>query len=954
AVDALKKKQWSEASTIFSNILAINPTYKKAQDGMERIASFSQLPKTFFKIGLILLVGILAGWLMFLHVFRTKTLKTIQEMLEQNQLDTVLTKYPKYIAKWKKYQFAPALVKAMRAQERLDDLAISIYEDQLINKDGTYNSQLLLILAKAYAEREKYDETALPIFQEALKIKKNNPYLLRALGRVYRTLNQNDKTVEVFEHLYHQGERDPEVVTTLAKAYLGLSRKDDPAMKIYSEAYQVAASDKELVQKLAELYLSQHQLDQVTIELYQKAVKVDPKCVEYSLAISQYNLQTKNYQDAKLHANNVLEYSPANTAALRCLGQAYLGLQDYQEAITYFEKVYETYKDDKNYIADLAVAYAYLTDISAHAISIYQQAVQNNPKVATYHIALAKAYAEQGDLNKALDELQTWERLSPTDTELISSLYEKLLDKYPSNGAMHRQVIPLYLRMKKIPEALHSLSILTEVDPNQNEFALQAYSAVLDADPKNQIARLERGRLYGFKKKVDEALFDFEILHEQHPKDKQVMEQLDKLYDSKLLQDEENLEVRFKYGLMLYAQADIDRAISQFQKTLRGGYREQESTKYLGLCFQKKGMFDLAYRQLSKLQIADDVKESLYEIGNQYVKSRQYMKAIVVFEQIYSVDINYKDIKDQLEKLRQIPITSAPTGTVSTMSGVPGDIDATVIESGSVSEPKSRYEIMQEIGRGNMGIICLARDKELDEIVALKFLPDELIYDQTVIERFKQEVRSARKLAHPNIVHIYDLNEELGRRFISMEYIQGKNLKDILFEKKKIPASDVVRICHQVASALDYAHSMKIVHRDIKPANIMLNDAGQVKVTDFGIAAMLERAGLTQTGSMVGTPLYMSPEQTEGTAIDGRSDLYSLGVMMYELVTGSPPFSSGNISYQHVHVKPHPPKKVPESLTTIIMKCLEKDPSQRYQNAKELIADLDKCINELKNEGTHS
>ncbi|MDI6784736.1 MAG: serine/threonine-protein kinase, partial [bacterium] len=253
----------------------------------------------------------------------------------------------------------------------------------------------------------------------------------------------------------------------------------------------------------------------------------------------------------------------------------------------------------------------------------------------------------------------------------------------------------------------------------------------------------------------------------------------------------------------------------------------------------------------------------------------------------------------------------------------------------------------QEIGRGNMGIICLARDRELDELVALKFLPDELIYDHTVIERFKQEVRSARRLAHPNIVHIYDLNEELGRRFISMEYIPGKNLKDILFEKKKMAPDEIIRISIQVCSALDYAHSMKIVHRDIKPANIMLTDTGQVKVTDFGIATMLERAGLTQTGTMVGTPLYMSPEQTEGTSIDGRSDLYSLGVMIYELVTGSPPFSTGNISYQQVHVKPKPPKKVPEPLVRIIMKCLEKNPSERYRNAKELMTDLEKNAYEL-------
>ncbi|MDI6784422.1 MAG: tetratricopeptide repeat protein, partial [bacterium] len=708
AVSALKKKQWSEASTTFMSILEINPRYRPAKSGLQRIGALQQLPKTIIKIMSILLIGIGAGWLMFLHIMSAKKLQKVQELLAANQVAQVIARYPKYIRQRKKYKLGPALVKSFRAQDRLDDLAVAVYQEELLNEDGTTKPELTLMLAKGYAEREKYDAETVPIYQEALKIKRHNPYFLRALGRAYRNLNQSSEMAEIFEILAHQGERDPEVVTTLAKAYLGMNRTDETALKIYAEAEPSRnfRDDKELVKKLAEVYLAQGKQDEPAIELYQRAAKWDPKCIEYLIAIAKYYLRAKKYQMVIWNANQVLAYSPANAFALRLLGQAYLGLQDYPNASTYLEKAFVHYSEDKMYIQELALVYANLSDMSPQAISIYQRAILNNPNLAIYHILLAKAYVEQGELDTALAELQAWEKLSPTDTEPISSVYEKLLTKYPSNAVMHHQVIPLYLKMGKIPEALHSLSILLEVDPNQVDFVIQGYSIVLEKEPKNLGARLERAQLYVTAGKDDEAIADYEVIRELHPKDKTAFEQLDKLYDTKLKQDEENLEVRFKYGLMLYAQGDIDRAIGQFQKTLRGGYRELDSSKYLGLCFQKKGMYDLAYRQLSKLQITDEVKESLYEIANQYIKLRQYPQAIVVFEQIYSVDIAYKDVKDQLDKLRQMPITSAPAGATSAMSGVPGDpcfrrddvipakagIDATVIEPSAVLETKTRYE----------------------------------------------------------------------------------------------------------------------------------------------------------------------------------------------------------------------------------------------------------------------
>ncbi|MCX7919498.1 MAG: protein kinase [bacterium] len=949
AISAMNQKNWSQASTLFSSILALNPRYKPAEKGLQKISAQQHLGKTIVVLAILGIIILAASWFMFIMLVRSRALQNIREMLDQNLLDEVLAQYPGYINRRKKYKLGPALAKAFAVRERYDDLAVAVYTEEFMNPDGTMKPDLALMLAKAYAEREKYDEQAIPLYQEALRLKRNNPYFLRALGRAYRALNDYRHVVELFEKLAQQGERDPEVLMTLAQAYLELNRTDDIAMNLYAEAYPLILENQALVGKLAQLYLLQGKRDAHAVELYQRAVQWDPKCIEFYLAIARYYLYERKYQEAITNAKKVLEFSPANKTALRLLGQAYLGMADYPTAVMYLEKVYESEHTDRAYIQELATAYAHQNDLSPRAISLYQRAVADTPQVPIYHLLLAKAYVEQGELNLALEQLQAYEKLNPTDTELISALYQNLLEKYPTNPFMHQQIIPLYLKLNRIPEALHSLSILAEVDPSQLAFVIQGYTAILDKDPNNLIARLERAKLYLMAENLDAAIADFEVLLAHQPKNKDVIVQLDKLYTAKLNQDETNLELRFRYGKILFMQGEIDRAIAQFQKTLRSGYNEPESTKYLGLCFQKKGLYDLAYRQLSKLQLTDEVKESLYEIGCHYMKQRQYAKAIIVFEQIFSVDVLYKDVKDLIDKLRTMPIPSAPTSTATRIAGISTDVDATVIDPASVLETKTRYEIIQEIGRGNMGIICLARDKELDELVALKFLPDELIYDQTVIERFKQEVRSARRLAHPHIVHIYDLNEELGRRFISMEYIKGENLKDMLAKKKKFSPKEVIDIALQICAALDYAHSMKIVHRDIKPANIMLTETGQVKITDFGIATMLERAGLTQTGSMIGTPLYMSPEQTEGAQVDGRSDLYSLGVMLYELVTGSPPFSTGNISYQHVHVKPQPPKKVPESLSAIIMKCLEKDPNQRYQTAKELMNDLEKIAHDPNN-----
>jgi beta-lactam-binding protein with PASTA domain/tRNA A-37 threonylcarbamoyl transferase component Bud32 len=259
----------------------------------------------------------------------------------------------------------------------------------------------------------------------------------------------------------------------------------------------------------------------------------------------------------------------------------------------------------------------------------------------------------------------------------------------------------------------------------------------------------------------------------------------------------------------------------------------------------------------------------------------------------------------------------------------------------------NRYEVVRGIARGGMSEVYLANDRHLDRPVALKVLTSELSRDPSFVERFRREAQSAANLSHPNIVAVYDWGQEEGTYFIVMEYIDGHSLRDILRAQTTLEGAQAAGIGAEVANGLSFAHKAGVVHRDVKPGNVLIEANGQVKVTDFGVARADASDALTQTGSVMGTATYFSPEQAQGLVVDGRSDVYSLGVVLYEMVCGTPPFTGENpvsVAYQHVR-EPVPSLRerkadVPRVLEQIIMTALEKDPNRRYQSANDLRADL--------------
>ena len=258
-----------------------------------------------------------------------------------------------------------------------------------------------------------------------------------------------------------------------------------------------------------------------------------------------------------------------------------------------------------------------------------------------------------------------------------------------------------------------------------------------------------------------------------------------------------------------------------------------------------------------------------------------------------------------------------------------------------------RYEIIEELGKGGMGRVYRVEDTKIREEIALKFIKPEIAADKKTIERFRSELKIARKIRHKNVCGMYDLGEERGAHYITMEYVPGEDLRSFMKRSKQLSILTGVSLAKQICEGLAEAHRLGVVHRDLKPQNIMIDREGNAHIMDFGIARMMSTAELTEAGAIIGTPHYMSPEQVDGEVTDQRADLYSLGVMIYEMVTGLVPFqgdSAMTVALKHKTEIPTNPRdhnaQIPERLSQLILKCMEKDKNKRYQNAEDVFSSL--------------
>src|SRR3989339_589034 len=382
-----------------------------------------------------------------------------------------------------------------------------------------------------------------------------------------------------------------------------------------------------------------------------------------------------------------------------------------------------------------------------------------------------------------------------------------------------------------------------------------------------------------------------------------------------------------------------------------------ETNKMLGLSFQGQGMLDMAFDKFRKCPVDDQMKELLYNLALDFERKRQFNKAAAVYEHIIKVDPKYKGIDERIKQLK-----AASEGAVfgGSIGGKKGSAEGTVIMegSGATGPTLGRYQIVKELGRGAMGTVYLGKDPKINRQVAIKTVRFDDDIDETSMkaakERFFREAESAGGLNHPNIIKIYDAGEDNEVSYIAMELLDGEDLKKYTDPANLLPIPTVLDYMIKIADALDFAHQQGVVHRDIKPANIMLLKDKTLRLTDFGIAR-ITASSKTQTGTVLGTPSYMSPEQLSGKKVDGKSDLFSLGVVLYELLTGSKPFEGESIAelmFKIANEKQPDPKtknpNIPDCAVKVIDKALDKNPEARYQRGSEIVKDLQECLKSLQ------
>jgi len=381
-----------------------------------------------------------------------------------------------------------------------------------------------------------------------------------------------------------------------------------------------------------------------------------------------------------------------------------------------------------------------------------------------------------------------------------------------------------------------------------------------------------------------------------------------------------------------------------------------ESNRMLGLSLQGQGQLDMAFEKFRKLTPDKSVMELLYNLSLDYERKRQFNKAKSVYDYMSDFDKDFRDIKSRSNRAQSLEETVILGGGNSSPGGT------LVLDGGGIEKPMlGRYEVERELGKGAMGAVYLGKDPKISRVVAIKtmalsqeFEDDELV---EVKERFFREAETAGRLTHPNIVTIFDAGEEHDLAYIAMEYLKGGDLSKYVKPDTLLPMKQVLSLIQRSADGIDYAHQYNVVHRDIKPANIMWDpETDTVKITDFGIARITD-SSKTKTGMVLGTPSYMSPEQLAGKKVTGQSDIFSLGVMLFQMVTGKLPFtgdSMATLMYKIANEEHPAPEsinpEVPRCITFIINRSMAKDVDKRYQRGKEMVDDITKCLKIMKAE----
>ena len=789
--------------------------------------------------------------------------------------------------------------------------------------------------------------------------------IVKKLDKLYEKEHW-DEIVRIGEKLFLDGTEDIKILNDLAVAYRR-KRMTDDALKVCEKIYFLYPESRILKQSmnLGIRYMRYHQIMGEILYRngeYEKALKIfdSLKCLgshfsdkfflaariyteqkKYDLALNEYQSLIKKcphrIDDAIEGLLALIRADTANERAYTILYETYRTEGILQKEISLYEQAVENKKD----IFDVYILgnfYRYSNQVDK-AVSLFFEYTDSDPNIPLF---LGGIYLAKGDYQRAIAEYKLFYERNQEKRGIALKCLEKALTLVKNDEELINDMVNLYYEEGDFRAAEEKLKLLINLKPANTAYRSRLEDILLkDADQSFMDGKLEISRerlkelikLNPDKSEYNTRINDIENFIIQN----KTTEYEERLKRNNLPEEEAN-RIRFELGeLYLKKDTHTENAISLFQKVAKSETPfKTEALCRIVISFLSKGMVELAdenFNRIRESNIPEYKKvEMLYQIGNAYEEKGILDKARDVYKQILSYDFKYRDVVQRIERLPINPVIN--------------------IKDKNQQKLEDRYDQIEKIGAGGMGTIFKARDKILGRIVALKVIRENFMGDTEAVHRFIREAQSASALQHPGIVTIFDIcvGEPM---YIAMEYVDGGNLREHL-NRKAMSVLEFLGIAIEICDAIDAAHSKGIIHRDIKPENIMLTKDGKIKITDFGLACINNASKMTMAGQILGTPLYMSPEQIKGRPVDNRSDIYSLGITFYESLAGRVPFSHGDIGYCHIHETPTLPSllnpDIPEPLEKIIIKSIEKNPEDRYQNVREILEDINGCQNPIHNE----
>jgi tetratricopeptide (TPR) repeat protein/outer membrane protein assembly factor BamB len=825
-------------------------------------------------------------------------------------------------------------LRAVAAAHAQDPDADEVF-NQLSRMIPAPNARLMVHVAMRLAASGRRDEVTRSLCELAMASPDCPVSVLEALAECLEQADRPAERAQVLARLAHLEPQSPERWEAYGLLCTSLGRTDEPAQEAYLKMLDHPPSDSSAMRQLLSACAAAGIREPRISALAERLFAECPTDCRVGLLFIRTLLEQGATTEAHRQASAIAaKIDPSDHQSMALIAQAAFEAKDFESARRLYEQLHTAQPESQAWARQLSICFSRLSVRGDQALALHRRVARDQPRDPVAQMILATALLESGEVAEGLDVVRRTLREHSELAPKIIRLLNQMLGKLPQRSAdpVRLLLADLLSEQGELSEAASHLNDLIAASAEDTQALAEKIERMAGEAFDNSDAIMALGQLYLQRGDLSRARKVLEKAIQLEMESPDLFALLVEC-ERQAVQASDTPQNRLRLGECCLRAGFADEALTALQPIQDDVFLYRPVRLALAQAYLMKGLVELAQQALQTVPVDEKSRDVFYDVGDHLLSTGQTAAARDVWRQLYASDIGHRDIRTRYEQLvEQIRgATSVTQGTTDALASV-GD-----------QMFRERFDLEEEVGVGGMGRVYRAHDKSLDETVALKILPPQLASNTSIVERLKREVRAARQLTHPHIIRIHDFGDLGGQKFLSMEFIDGPTLKHVIRTPPGLTLGRALAIARQMAEALAYAHHQGIVHRDIKPANIMVAADDVIKVTDFGIAKVLSReeAEMTSSDQIVGTPLYMSPEQARGGKIDGRVDIYSFGVTLFEMLMGQPPFQDGDLAYHHLSTPAPDVEGVSPRIAAIVKSCLRKSAADRWQRFEDILEALD-------------